>query len=288
MHGLERQTRLAIAARTRARFVPARLPGQRRVARSAARVAPPPAPPPPPPPAPLPRRSHREHHHVTAGRTSRSRRRSTITVTTSDDDEHARRADTTSTAIIGRGGMALVFLAHDRELERSVAREAARGQPLRRPELRGAVPAGGRTRPAALPPERGQCPRRAVRPTAVRFIVLEYVDGGNLAEELARAGPSAAGAGRSAGGPGGRGARARARARARPPRRQAAEPPARRRRHPEGDRLRRRAGCRRHPSDADRVGCSEPLPISPPSRHAARRRPPRRTSTRSASCCTSS
>ena len=90
--------------------------------------------------------------------------------------------------IIGRGGMALVFLARDREHDARVALKVLADNLSADPHLRERF-----RREADLG-------RRLSHPNVVSvlasgetdgraFMVLEYVDGGNLAEELLRAGP---------------------------------------------------------------------------------------------------
>jgi len=89
--------------------------------------------------------------------------------------------------VIGRGGMALVFLARDRDLDETVAVKLLADNLSADLDLRERF-----EREADLA-------RRLSHPNVVRvlasgetdgraFIVLEYVEGGNLAEELARAG----------------------------------------------------------------------------------------------------
>jgi eukaryotic-like serine/threonine-protein kinase len=90
--------------------------------------------------------------------------------------------------VIGRGGMALVYRAVDREQEEPVAIKVLADNLAADPELRRRF-----AREAELA-------ERLSHPNVVRvlatgeadgraFIVLEYVDGGNLAEELHREGP---------------------------------------------------------------------------------------------------
>ncbi len=90
--------------------------------------------------------------------------------------------------IVGRGGMALVFLARDRETDARVAVKLLADNLSADPHLRERF-----RREADLG-------KRLSHPNVVRvlasgetdgraFMVLEYVDGGNLAEELLRAGP---------------------------------------------------------------------------------------------------
>jgi serine/threonine-protein kinase len=90
--------------------------------------------------------------------------------------------------VIGSGGMALVYLARDRKLDSMVAVKLLADNLSADPELR------ERFRREA------ELARRLSHPNVVRvlgsgetdgraFIVLEFVECGNLAEELARAGP---------------------------------------------------------------------------------------------------
>ena len=90
--------------------------------------------------------------------------------------------------VIGSGGMALVYLARDRKLDSLVAVKLLADNLSADPELR------ERFRREA------ELARRLSHPNVVRvlgsgetdgraFIVLEFVECGNLAEELARAGP---------------------------------------------------------------------------------------------------
>ena len=91
-------------------------------------------------------------------------------------------------SVLGRGGMALVYRAHDRERDESVAIKVLADNLAADPELRRRF-----AREAELA-------ERLAHPNVLRvldsgetdgraFIVLEYVEGLNLAEELHRAGP---------------------------------------------------------------------------------------------------
>ena len=90
-------------------------------------------------------------------------------------------------SVVGRGGMALVYLAHDREEDRPVAVKLladnlAADPELRRRFAREAQLAERLSHPNILRVlDSGEADGRA-------FIVLEYVEGRNLAEELDRSG----------------------------------------------------------------------------------------------------
>jgi eukaryotic-like serine/threonine-protein kinase len=91
-------------------------------------------------------------------------------------------------SVLGRGGMALVYLAHDRETDKPVAVKLLADNLAADPELRLRFS------------REAQLAERLSHPNVVKvldsgeadgraFIVLEYVDGRNLAEELHRTGP---------------------------------------------------------------------------------------------------
>ena len=134
---------------------------------------------------------------------------------------------------IGRGGMADVFLAHDRLLDRRVAvkvlfpeyatdpsfverfrREAQAAANLNHPNIVGVYDWG--------------------RQGSTYFIVMEYVDGKSLADILQRPRPAVADAGQRGGHRGGRRPRLRPRQRHGPPRHQAGQHPRRHQRQREG------------------------------------------------------
>ena len=181
--------------------------------------------------------------------------------------------------------MATIFRAVDTQLGRDVAIKLLRPEYLRDPDFSArfrqeAQAAASLTHPNIVTAyDYGEDPSGP-------YIVMELVDGEDLATILRRSGPLPPRAGR----PDRRGRRPRARrgprARPRPPRRQARQRPDRPRRPGQGRRLRHRPRDRRGPDDAARARRSDRSTTSARSRHAARPRRPRRTSIRWASSCT--
>ena len=159
----------------------------------------------------------------------------------------ARRPHTTTTAlpripgyeveaVLGRGGMGVVYKARHPRLNRAVALKMLLAGPYAGPEelerfLREAeTVAGLRHANIVQVHEAGDVDGRP-------YFTMEFVEGGSLAQKAG--GHAATGSsGRRPGGGGGRGRPRRAPARHRPPRPQAGQHPADRRWHAQGDRLR--------------------------------------------------
>ena len=181
--------------------------------------------------------------------------------------------------------MATIFRAVDTQLGRDVAVKLLRPEYLRDPDFSArfrqeAQAAASLTHPNVVTVyDYGEDPSGP-------YIVMELVDGEDLATILRRERRAAAAPGRPDRRRGRPRARRGARARPRPSRRQARQHPDRPRRPGQGRRLRHRPGDRRGPADAARARRSARSTTSARSRPAASPRRPRPTSTRSASSCT--
>ena len=187
--------------------------------------------------------------------------------------------------LLGQGGMATIYRAVDTQLGRDVAVKLLRPEYLRDPDFSSRFRQEAQTAASLNHPNVVSVYDYGEDPSGP-YIVMELVDGEDLATILRRTGslppPQAA---RIAGGRGARAGR-RARPRHRPSRRQARQHPDRSGRPGQGRRLRHRPGRGRGPDDAARARRSGRSTTSARSRRAARPRRTNPTSTPSASSCT--